>query len=125
MREISRLLSLQQLTTTPYHLMANGLIESFNGTLKTKLRRKCAECPKNWDRYALNVSVSEGSTGKRRLSPFELLCGRHVKGSPAIPKELWEKEKIDPEMESTYQYVFENWRRGTRTTTMPEHGKEA
>ena len=37
MKEVSRLL--RQLTTTPYHPMCNGLVEKFNGTLKTMLRR--------------------------------------------------------------------------------------
>ena len=34
MKEVSRLLSLQQLTTTPYHPMCNGLVERFHATLK-------------------------------------------------------------------------------------------
>ena len=34
MKEVSRLLSVKQLTTTPYHPMYNGLIEMFNGTMK-------------------------------------------------------------------------------------------
>ena len=33
MKEISRLISVRQLTTTPYHPMCNGLVEKFNGTL--------------------------------------------------------------------------------------------
>lgn len=32
MAEVSRLLSMRQLTTTPYHPMCNGLVERFNGT---------------------------------------------------------------------------------------------
>ena len=51
MKEVSRLLSISQLTTTPYHPMCNGLVERFNCTLKTMLRRLCAEKPKQWDRY--------------------------------------------------------------------------
>ena len=43
MKEVSRLLSLKQLTTTPYHPMCNGLAERFNGTMKTMLRRLSAE----------------------------------------------------------------------------------
>lgn len=34
MKEVSRLLSLTRITTTPYHPMCNGLVENFNGTLK-------------------------------------------------------------------------------------------
>ena len=43
MKEFSRLLSIRQLTTTPYHPICNGLVEKFIGTLKTVLRRLCTE----------------------------------------------------------------------------------
>lgn len=33
MREVSRLISMKQWTTTPYHPSGNGLVERFNGTL--------------------------------------------------------------------------------------------
>ncbi len=48
MQEISRLLQVRQLTTTPYHPQCNGLVERFNGTLKTMLRRLCTENPRQW-----------------------------------------------------------------------------
>ena len=51
MREISRLLSIKQLTCTQYHPITNGLTEKFNGTLKLMLKRMCAERPQDWDRY--------------------------------------------------------------------------
>ncbi|XP_037801937.1 uncharacterized protein LOC119596678 [Penaeus monodon] len=41
MKEVYRLLSIQSLTTTPYHAMCNGLVEKFNGTLKKMLKRMC------------------------------------------------------------------------------------
>ena len=45
MREVTRLLSIKQLTTTPYHPMCNGLTEKFNGTMKSMLKRLCSEQP--------------------------------------------------------------------------------
>jgi len=51
MKEMSRLLSMTQLVTTPYHPMCNGLVEKFNGTLKSMFKRMCSEKPKDWDRY--------------------------------------------------------------------------
>lgn len=47
MHEVSRLLSIHQLTTTPYHPMCNGLVEKFNGTLKQMLKKMCSEQPKD------------------------------------------------------------------------------
>ena len=43
MKEVSRPLFLQQLTTTPYHPMCNGLMERFHVTMKQMLRIMCAE----------------------------------------------------------------------------------
>ena len=90
MKEVGRLLTINQLTTTPYHPSCNGLVERFNGTLKTMLRRVSEEKPRQWDRYipallfAYRDSVQE-STG---FSPFQLLYGRHVIGPLSILKEL-------------------------------------
>ena len=49
--KVSRLLSLQQLTMTPYHPMRNDLVECFHATIKQMLCRMCAERPKDWDKY--------------------------------------------------------------------------
>ena len=46
MKEVSRLLSIRHLTTTPYYPICNGLVEKFNATLKTMLRRLCTEKPR-------------------------------------------------------------------------------
>ena len=51
MKEMTRLLSIKQLTTTPYHPMCNGLTEKFNGTMKSMLKRLCSEQPRQWHRY--------------------------------------------------------------------------
>ncbi|XP_070179136.1 uncharacterized protein [Littorina saxatilis] len=51
MAEAARLLSLEQHFTTPYHAQCNGLVERFNGTLKTMLRKLAQEKPRTWDRY--------------------------------------------------------------------------
>lgn len=39
------------LRTTPYQTKANGLVEHFNGTLKTLPKTMCQERPRLWDRY--------------------------------------------------------------------------
>lgn len=46
MQEMRRLLSIQRLTTSPYHPKYNGLFESFNGKSKLMLKRSSAEGPK-------------------------------------------------------------------------------
>ena len=45
MKEVTCLLSIKQLTTTPYYPMCTGMTEKFNGTLKVTLKRLCSEQP--------------------------------------------------------------------------------
>ena len=109
MQEVSRLLSIRRLTTTPYHPICNGLTEKFNGTLKKMLRRLCVEQPKQWYRFINPLlfayrEVPQASTG---FSPFELLYGHTVRGPMAILKELWTGESESTEVKTSYQYVLE------------------
>ena len=89
MTEMSRLISVKQLMTTPYHPMCNGLVERFNGTLKLMLKRVCAEYPRDLDRYlgpAL-FAYREVPQESSRFSPFELLYGWPIMGSMTILKD--------------------------------------
>ncbi|XP_078000810.1 uncharacterized protein LOC144453400 [Glandiceps talaboti] len=109
MQEVDRLLSIKQLTTTPYHPACNGLVERFNGTLKSMLRRMCTERPKDWDRYldALLFAYREAPQASLGFSPFELLYGRTVRGPMTILRELWTNEQDNPQVKSTYQYILD------------------
>ena len=108
MKEVSRLLSIKQLTTTVYHPQCNGLCEKYNGTLKTMLKRMCAERPKDWDRYvdALLFAYRELPQESLQFSPFELLYGHSVRGPMVILKQLWTEEEKNPEVKTTYEYVI-------------------
>ena len=109
MREVSRLLSLQQLTTTPYNPKANGLVERFNGTLKQMLKRMCNERQRDWDKYlpALLFAVREVPQESLGFSPFELLYGRTVRGPMSILRDLWSDRVANDEVKLTYQYVLD------------------
>ena len=109
MKEVSRFLSLQQLTTTPYHPMCNGLVECIHATMKQMLRRMCAERPKYWDKYlpALLFAIREVPQESLGFSPFKLLYGRSVRGPIAILRELWSGEVNDEQVLSTFQYLIE------------------
>ncbi len=109
MKEICRLISVRQLITSPYHPICNGLVEKFNGTLKTILKKLCSERPKDWDRYLPAVlfsyhEVPQDSTG---FSPFELLYGRDVKGPMDILKDIWIKDNSEEEPTVSYYYVLQ------------------
>ena len=109
MKEISRLLSIKMLTTTPYHPCCNGLVEKFNGTLKSMLRKICTKNPKDWERFipALLFAYRETSQESLGFSPFELLYGRTVRGPMSILKDLWTDDVPEPEVRTTYQYALD------------------
>jgi glycerophosphoryl diester phosphodiesterase len=109
MKEFSRLIGMKQLPTTPYHAMANGLVEKFNGTLKSMLRKLCTKEPKQWHRL-INAAlfayreVPQESTG---FSPFELLYGRTIRGPMYILRQLWTKEDTVDEVKTSYQHIID------------------
>ena len=104
MKEVTRLLSIKQITTTPYHpAMCNGLTEKFNGTMKLILKTLCSEQPRQWYPFINPLlfayrEVPQESTG---FSPFELLYGRAIRGPMTILKELWTKEVEEPEVKNS------------------------
>jgi hypothetical protein len=109
MAETSRLLSLRQMTTTPYHPMCNGLVEQFNATLKQILCRLCAERRMDWDKYlsAALFAYRDATQESLGFSPFELVYGHTVRGPMRILRELWTKEVNNLDVKRTYQYVVD------------------
>ena len=107
MNEVSRLLSLQQLTTIPYRPYSKSPVEKFHAMLKRVLLTMCAERPNDWDKYlpALLFAVREIPQESLGFSPFELLYGRNVRGPMQILRELWSVEETDEHARLTYQYV--------------------
>ena len=109
MNEVSRLLSLQQLTSTPYRPYSKGPVERFHAMLKRVLLTMCAERPNDWDKYlpALLFAVREIPQESLGFSPFELLYGRNVRGPMQILRELWSVEETDEHARLTHQYVID------------------
>ena len=109
MKEVYRLLSIKGLYTTPYHAQANGLVERFNGTLKSMIHKLCIEQPTEWDRLlpAMLFAYREVPQESTRFSPFELLYGRQVKGPLFILKRAWTSDESDDaaELRTTAQYI--------------------
>ena len=120
MREINRLLSIKGITTTPYHAQANGLVERFNGTIKSMLRKLCIEQPKEWDRYlpALLFAYREVPQESLQFSPFELLYGRKIRGPLQILKKVWTDEEIQPEARNVAEYVTDLQKRLEQTCAL-------
>ena len=102
MHEVSRLLSIKGLTSTPYH---NGFVERWNRTLKSFLKRLCQDQLKQCHRVINPVlfayrEVPQESTG---ISPFQLQYVCSVRGPRTILKELWTKKVNIPDVMSSYE----------------------
>ena len=108
-QEVNKFLSIRGLQTTPYHAQGNGLVERFNSTIKSMMKRLCQEQPREWDRFipALLFAIREVPQESLQFSPFELLYGRTVRGPMQILKELWTHEDQDPDVRTTFQYVVD------------------
>ena len=83
---VYRLLRIKPIGTTPYHPQTDGLVQRFNQTIKTMLKKTEG---KNWDELLpyLLFTYREASTD---FSLFELVYGRPVRGPLDILKVSWE-----------------------------------
>jgi len=77
MMDVCKLLGMQKLNTTSHHPQCNGMVEHYNRTLKTMLRKYAAEFSTQWDRYLPGAlwayrNVPHYSTGEK---PSFLLYG--------------------------------------------------
>lgn len=98
LQELYVLLHVRRIRTSPYHPQTDGLVERFNGTLKSMLRKFAGRSGKDWDEYLPNLlfayrEVPQESTG---VSPFELLYGRTVRGPLDVIREGWTAEEEAP-----------------------------
>ena len=89
-QEMSKLLGIDRLKTSPYHPQTNGAIERWHSCLKGMLR-KMDDRKTDWDRlikYCLLAyrATPHAATG---FSPFEMIHGRNLRGPLEVMKEGW------------------------------------
>ena len=97
--ELYNMLHVYAIRTSPYHPQTDGLVERFNNTLKSMLKKTAIQEGKDWDKllpYVLFAyrEVPQASTG---FSPFELLYGRNVHGPLDVLKSAWETKHAEEE----------------------------
>lgn len=95
-----------KIQTSVYHPEANGLVERFNGTIKSMLRKLANNDIRHWDKYIpfLLFAYREVPNSSTGFSPFELLFGRPVRGPLALVKETWNEKK--PKNTDVVNYVL-------------------
>lgn len=91
LKQVYQLLGIRAVKITPYHLQTDGLVERFNQTLKSMLRKFVSKSVSDWDQWLPYLlfayrEVSQVSTG---FFPFQLFYGRQVRGSLDLLKEQW------------------------------------
>ena len=109
MQELMDTMNIKHLMSSPYQPMCNGLVESFNGTLKHMLIQLCIEQPQEWHKLIdpLLFAYRELPNETTGFSPLELVYGRKVRGLMQILQELWTGETFHDETRTTYQYIYQ------------------
>ena len=77
MKDVCEMVGIKKLNTTAYHPQCDGMVERFNRTLKTMLRKHAAKFGVQWDKYLYGVlwayrNTPHESTGEK---PSFLLFG--------------------------------------------------
>ena len=103
MLDVCRALGIQKLNTTAYHPQCDGMVERFNHTLKTALRKHAAKFGNQWDRYLSGVlwayrNTPHDSTGEK---PSYLLFGIDCRAP--LESSLLPVENLTPSSVSDYR----------------------
>ena len=66
-----KILEIIKTRASPLHLQSDGLVESFNRTMKESLKKYALDNPENWDIYLPYI-----------LSAYRLSCHASIESSP-------------------------------------------
>ncbi len=110
LEEVYRVLQIRRIRTTPYHPQTDGLVERFNGTLKSMLKKITNQNATDWDEYLpyLLFAYREAPQESTRFSPFEMLYGHRVHGPLDILREGWTDEKAEEVPAITHVVTMRN-----------------
>lgn len=91
LKQVCQLLGIKSSRTTPYHPQMDGLVERYNRTLKSMLKKLVAISGRDWDWWLTYLlfayrKVPQASMG---FSPFELLDGCQMRGPLDVLQGSW------------------------------------
>ena len=115
LKEVYRIMKIEPIRTSPHHPQTDGLVERFNSTPKSMLKKMAKDDPTEWDRWLpyLLFAYREVPNESIGSSPFELLLSRRVRGPLDILRESWEAESKSSE--SVVSYVLKMRERISQT----------
>ena len=90
MKEVNQFLNIKHKMTTPFHPQANGLVERFNGTLKTMLKKLAIEQPAQWDTFfpALLFAYHEAPQESGLLAVRVTVLQNHQRSHASAPADM-------------------------------------
>ena len=94
MLDVCKLLGIQKLNTTAYHPQCDGMVERFNRTLKSMLRKHAAKLGNQWDRYLPGVlwayrnTPHDSTLEKPSFLLFGMDCRSPTEAALLPPQEL-------------------------------------
>ena len=92
---------------SPFHPQTGRLVERFNGTLKSMLRKAATEEGMDWDKLIPTCCSRTGRSLKLRQVSRELMYGQPVRGPLDVLKEEWKPSKRASESIVSYVLVHE------------------
>ena len=106
LQKLYQLVVVKVIKTSPYHPETDGLVEHFNQTLKSMLKKVLVRESHSWGQMVPYVlfAYKEVPQESTRLSHFELIYSKDVRGPLDVLKESWSSG--EKEMDDILTYVM-------------------
>lgn len=108
MAELHKLPDVKPQFTTLFHPSGNGKVERLQRPFKAVMRNLCSYNPLDWHQYLIKAlfTLWEVPSDRTGISAFDLLCGRTVRGSLTILKDLWKDRELKEENRANLHSVI-------------------
>ncbi len=125
MKELYDLLGIHAIRTSAYHPQTDGMVERFNGTLKTGLKKFIQDYHGQWHKALPFILFAYRETPHTTtgFSPFELLLGRNPTGPLDVLRQEWTGSKsTSTDLVTFVTSVHERLESASKAATVMEEG---